>query len=463
MPPPVRVLTPLGWYAIGSVFCAAAAPILGTIVLQREMTANEVYHSTLGCLLGPPGWLLANLLFPPTAAIPGFSPGTLRHLPPRPEVGGQNSVPSSRAGGFVPGEVLIEIRAGATPQQIAYLFNRLHLTQLAVQSFTLTGRTVRLLHIVGRRSVRAVLLALRRYAIVGAAQPNYLFVVQQDKPMPSQADGQQYVVAKLHLLQAHRLSEGNGVRVAVIDSQIALHHPDLTGAFIGEDNVLGTPAVPHDHGTAMAGAIVAHGKLVGVAPKARILAVRAFGGSGQSAQGTTFNILKGLDWAAAQGARVVNMSFAGPRDPMLSDMLAKAYARGMVLVAAVGNAGPRTRPLYPAADRHVIGVTATDDHDKLLTQANRGPQVTLAAPGVDILADAPDAGYQITTGTSIAAAHVSGVVALMLARDPRLTPAQVRRALIRAAHKIPDRRSRDVGAGEIDALSAVEEFSRAEK
>ena len=86
------------------------------------------------------------------------------------------------------------------------------------------------------------------------------------------------------------------------------------------------------------------------------------------------------------------MSFAGPPDPMFRDMLAKAHARGIVLIAAVGNAGPRSPPLYPAADPDVIGVTATDADDKLLPQANRGPQVAVAAPGVQVLEPAPDGG-----------------------------------------------------------------------
>ncbi len=229
--------------------------------------------------------------------------------------------------------------------------------------------------------------------------------------------------------------------------------------FAGDENVLGTPETPHPHGTAMAGAIAAHSKLFGVAPKVRVLAVRVFSGKQESAQGTTFNILKGLDWAAGKKARIVNMSFAGPADPMLSDMFAKAYARGIVLIAAVGNAGPRSPPLFPASDPHVIGVTATDANDKLLPQANRGPQVTVAAPGVAILADAPNGSYQLTSGTSVAAAHASGVAALLLAREPKLTPADVRRALIRSARKIPGKR-RDVGAGVIDALAALKTVAR---
>ena len=118
---------------------------------------------------------------------------------------------------------------------------------------------------------------------------------------------------------------------------------------------------------------------------------------------------------AAKNARIINMSFAGPADPMLREMLARAGARGIVLVAAVGNAGPNSPPLYPGADAGVIGVTATDANDKLMPQANRGPQVAVAAPGVEILAAAPDCKYQVTSGTSVAAAHVSGVAALLLA------------------------------------------------
>ena len=104
--------------------------------------------------------------------------------------------------------------------------------------------------------------------------------------------------------------------------------------------------------------------------------------------------------------------------------------------------------------RAVIGVTATDADDKLLPRANRGAQVAVAAPGVMVLATAPDGGYQVTTGTSVAAAHASGVAALLLARNPKLTPDQVRSLLIKSARAIPGAR-RDIGAGVIDALGAV--------
>ena len=148
------------------------------------------------------------------------------------------------------------------------------------------------------------------------------------------------------------------------------------------------------------------------------------------------------------------MSFAGPRDPMLQEMLLRANARGIALIAAVGNAGPNSPPLYPAADAAVIVVTATDAEDRVMLQANRGPQVSVAAPGVEIMAVAPNGVYQVTSGTSIAAAHASGVAALLLAVKPKLSPAQVRGNLTRSAHRIPGKRN-DVGAGVIDALAVL--------
>jgi subtilisin family serine protease len=449
----------VGWYAMGSVFCAAVAPIIGTAVLGRELTYNEVYRSTFGCVLGPLGWLIADWLVPPDGVTPG-RPGHPRGPPRRLRQGrGRNiTVPPAGETRFVANEVLLEFRAGASALRLSRMAQALQLTHLETQSFLLTGRTLQRWRIDAARSVRATLLAMRRFGIVAAAQPNWFYFGTQNQAASTLPNVPQYVVGKLHLTEAHRITDGDDVLVAVIDSQIDTHHPDLAGVFAGEYDALATQAAPHAHGTAIAGAIASHSKLVGVAPKVRLLAVRAFSGSGAGAEGTTFNVLKGLDWAASKNARIVNMSFAGPADAMLRDMLARAYARGMVLIAAVGNAGPRSPPLYPAAYRDVIGVTAIDVDDKLLPQANRGPQVAFAAPGVAVIEPAPGNSYQVTSGTSVAAAHASGVAALVLARDPKLKPAAVRRIMMKGARRIAGNR-RDVGSGEIDALGALKQLA----
>src|SRR5439155_25456733 len=113
----------------------------------------------------------------------------------------------------------------------------------------------------------------------------------------------------------------------------------------------------------------AHRSRAGTAPRVGLLRVRAFGSRPNTADGTTFNIIKGLDWAVERGARVINMSFAGPADPRLRDALARVAKKGVVLVAAAGNARPQPAPLYPAADPNVIAVTATGQDDKLFAGA----------------------------------------------------------------------------------------------
>src|SRR3989442_302433 len=199
----------------------------------------------------------------------------------------------------------------------------------------------------------------------------------------------------------------------------------------------------------MAGAIGSHQRLLGIAPSAQLIAIRAFSSTAAKAESTTFNIMKGLNFAVSNGARIVNMSFAGPRDPSLERELAAAYDKGVILIAAAGNAGPKSPPLFPAAaDKIVIAVTATDMDDKLFAGANRGKYIAIAAPGVDILVPAPESSYQLTTGTSVATAHVSGIVALMLERNPRLTPAEVRGILIRSAKRLGP--NTDFGSGLVD-------------
>jgi subtilisin family serine protease len=195
---------------------------------------------------------------------------------------------------------------------------------------------------------------------------------------------------------------------------------------------------------------------MGSAPSARILAIRAFGAAAGGAESTSFVILKGLDYAAAHGAQIVNMSFAGPKDALIERGIAAALAKGIVMVAASGNAGPKSPPLYPAAAAGVIAVSATDAQDRLFGASNRGAYIAIAAPGVDLLLPAPDGKYQMTSGTSFSAAYVSGLAALMLERNAALKPDEVRAVLMKTAHDLGAPGQDDLfGAGEADAFAAV--------
>jgi subtilisin family serine protease len=128
-----------------------------------------------------------------------------------------------------------------------------------------------------------------------------------------------------------------------------------------------------------------------------------------------------------------------------------------VLIAAAGNAGPKSPPLYPGADPNVIAVTATDVNDNLFSGANRGRYIAVAAPGVDILVPAPDNTYQLTTGTSVASAEVSGLAALLIERNPTLTPEDVRKILTSSAHRLSAKdRDDDFGSGLIDPSKAIQ-------
>jgi len=250
------------------------------------------------------------------------------------------------------------------------------------------------------------------------------------------------------------------VLVAVIDSKVDINHPDLAGAIAEEYDAVGRPEQAHSHGTGMTGAIVSHRKLLGIAPSARILAVHAFSTSArQSPEATTRQIIAGIEWAINKGARIINMSFAGPYDPMIQLAMRNAAAKGVILIAASGNMGAKSPPLYPAADPNVIAVTATDESDSLFAQAVRGPHLAVAAPGVDVMVPAPEDTYQLTTGTSVAAAHVSGVAALLVERHPSIDARTVLEVLTSTARNLnPKGRDDQYGWGLIDPAAALQEL-----
>jgi subtilisin family serine protease len=369
---------------------------------------------------------------------------------------GPSGAPPANERRMVPDEVVVELSNAFSPQALEALQRRSRLTLIERQTSQLTGTTLYRWRITDRRSVPTMVRQLETDAVVVSAQPNYLFALQQTETTKTEGDPAQYELAKLHLPQAHTLTRGDNVLVAVIDSGVDASHPDLANAVAQSYDAVGTATSPHKHGTAIAGLIAAHGKLMGAAPQARILAIRAFDPAGSGAEGSTFSILKSLDWAAANGARVVNMSFAGPADPALHRSLEAARKKGIVLIAAAGNAGAKSPPLYPAADPNVIAVTATDADDKLFEPSNRGSHIAVAAPGAQILVAIPDGGYEVSSGTSYAAAEVAGIAALLLERRSDLTPDQLRGILQTTAKDLgPKGRDPMFGAGLADAYGAV--------
>lgn len=378
---------------------------------------------------------------PPAAPVPAARPVAAAMAPAAPDE--------------VPGEVLFTLRSDAPGESLRTILSRERLDLISTDTFTLVPVALHRARIRDRRSVSDVVAALSRDGRIASAQANHVFSLVAGAS--AALSGAQYAVAKLKFTEAHTSSTGRDVGVAVIDSGVDETHPALQGAVADRFDAIGGANKAHPHGTAVASIVGARSQLLGAAPEARLLPVRAFSAETRAgAQGTTVHILQGLDWSAKQGARVVNMSFAGPWDMKLSEFLAAGTGRGAIYVAAGGNSGPNSPPLFPAADPNVIAVTATDAQDQVFPAANRGSHLCVAAPGVDILVAAPNGAYGLSSGTSMAAAQVSGIVALMLQGKAGLSLAEVRGALTRSARDLgtpgPDR---DFGSGFADAEGAV--------
>jgi subtilisin family serine protease len=355
---------------------------------------------------------------------------------------------------FRSGEILVATSPGTRSATVTEIARRHRLSEGETVEIGLLGVTMHVLRISDRRDVGSVVRELGGEGALASIQPNYLYATQEDAA-PSSAP-QQYALGKLHVAAALAAAPGEPVRVAVIDTAIDETHPDLAGAVEARFDAIGGAPRALGHGTSIAGAIAAHGRLKGVDPNVRILSARAFASDGAGTLGSTLSVLKSIDWAARERARVVNMSFAGPPDPALHAIVVAAFGKGLTLVAAAGHAGPKSPPLYPAAEETVLAITATDSDDRLYDKANVGRYIAAAAPGVDVLLPAAQGGYALETGTSVAAALVSGVVALVLERRPGATPAQVRKLLLTTAEPLGGGAGvAEFGAGLVDAQRAV--------
>lgn len=396
---------------------------------------------------------------PPVITPPRVTPEPLANRPERTQPRDEAPDEPTGAGPVEPDVVIADI-SGAQPGLGLEIARTHGLSLLAETRIALLGRVILRFRIPDGRSVAEVVQALAGDARIEAAQPSHVYELQGAAGRPPQ-----YTVDKLRLPAVHAVARGEGIVVALIDTGVDRAHETLLAARVRSLSVLnaGGPD-PGDHGTQMAGLLVAHGALTGIAPAAELLAIEAFTPSGRGtgpARSHTLAVAKALDRAAQEGAKVVNLSFAGGADPLISETLGALVGRGVVLIAAAGNHGPGAPPAYPAAHPGVIAVTATDAQDALFEQANRGDYIALAAPGVDVVAPGAGGRYGIISGTSAAAAHVSGVAALILGRHPRLGSRELRALLAGTA---TDRGAPGddplYGAGVVDPAAALSSLSK---
>jgi hypothetical protein len=201
-----------------------------------------------------------------------------------------------------------------------------------------------------------------------------------------------------------------GVRIGIIDGGVA-SHPSLAGSSIEQRGITGNPQ-PTGHGTAVASLIVGNqGPFHGAAQGASLLVADVYGGN--RAAGSASAVVRALGWLASKRPAVINISLVGPANGLVSAAIQQVRARGIQIVAAVGNDGPAAPPQYPASYPGVIAVTGVDASGRALLEAGKAMHLDFAAPGADMAAALPGQGYARVRGTSFAAPLAAARLALV--------------------------------------------------
>jgi hypothetical protein len=285
--------------------------------------------------------------------------------------------------------------------------------------------------IAARQSIDEVIEKLSHDKRVESVQRMHLFRVLSD-PYYRLQKGLQL----MQISEAHRWVTGRNITVAMIDTGVDFDHPDLKGQVAdSEDLVTDDPSAFIDdiHGTAVAGVIAAVADngvgIVGVAPNSKLDALKACWPELHNAPAAVCNSLtlaKALGRVIALKPNILNLSLTGPRDPLLTRLLHKAIEKGVVVVAADPGVTSHYDDSFPASVDSVIAVHAASTQNRIDqdTYASR-----LIAPGSDILTTFPHGLYNFLSGSSFAAAHVSGVVALLLELNPALSAAEIKKIL----------------------------------
>jgi type VII secretion-associated serine protease mycosin len=282
---------------------------------------------------------------------------------------------------------------------------------------------------------------------------------------PARADhvrDSQWHLRFLNIEQAHKISQGGGVTVAVIDSGVYPHQDLRNNLLVGTSLLAaGSGDGRRDmdgHGTAMAGIIAAHGRgtetgVLGIAPQAWILPIRD---KSDAETGGADVVARGIDFAVTRGARVINVSSGGDTSLALLRAVDRARAADVVVVASAGNL-PQDRIITsPAIHDGVVAVGASNRAGNRATVSAKGTKLALLAPGVDIQSTGLGGKYQRSNGTSNAAAIVAGAAALVRSRFPELSAEEVvHRLTATAIDKGPPGRDDEYGYGVLNIVGAL--------
>jgi subtilisin family serine protease len=291
--------------------------------------------------------------------------------------------------------------------------------------------------ILGHQNPEQVMEQLRADPRVILVQENQVFEGIQSSKNDPLADIS-YGPHLIHVDKAHNITTGKGIRIAVVDTGAEKDHPDLHNRIQHTDNFVegGDKTFTQDrHGTAITGIIGARANdgigIYGIAPDAKLSVYKACwypGQSGAKAKCSSWSLAKALDAAINNGAQIINLSLAGAYDELLNRLLESAHIRGINIVAATLE--KQDQPGFPAELALTIPVISSDPNGQVITPSwlQAFPE-TVVAPGVEVLTTVPKEGYDYVSGSSLAAAHVSGIIALLLELKPDLTPEQIKKLL----------------------------------
>lgn len=230
-------------------------------------------------------------------------------------------------------------------------------------------------------------------------------------------------ITAFNLPDTWKVTQGDGVKVAVLDTGADLEHEDLAANLLNGKNFVQPGKPPSDdngHGSHVAGTICALNNdvgVVGVAPAAKVLPVKVLDGSGS---GDLETVAKGVVWAADQGVDFITMSLGCPTEvPIVKKAIDYASSKGVVIFCAAGNSGKTRQIFYPAAYPNVIGIGAIDESFNRANFSCTGPDLDFLAPGVRILSTVPTNWYAVLSGTSMANPFAVGIACLLLSHKKK--------------------------------------------
>ncbi|HET6312958.1 MAG TPA: S8 family serine peptidase [Chloroflexia bacterium] len=371
------------------------------------------------------------------AFVVAFSPSMAQTRSSAPDTGKGRVDLSAPA---VPGQFVVKFRDGISDsaREVAItslggrFFDRIEAQDVDAVEFPALAKGSSL------EATEAILNALKQNPNVEYVEPNYIYSTSFTPNDPGRT--QQYAWNNIQAYSAWDVTQGSSsVVIAIVDTGIQRNHPDLDAKIVAGYDYVQNDTAPDDgngHGTHVAGTSAAETNNgiggAGTCPNCRLMPVRVLDNSGS---GTLVNVANGINFAANNGAKSINLSLGGSGSTTLQNAVDNAWNRGAFLACAAGNSNTSsTASAYPAAYPNCFAIASTTSSDARSSFSNYGSWVEVAAPGSSIYSTWLNSGYNTISGTSMATPHVAGLAGLLASQG--LTNSQIRTRICNTADRI---------------------------